>query len=43
MATKVDAELSEGVEAEDDQNSQEVVPLILQNTGFSLSKALNID
>ena len=49
MATKVEAEVIplqdlhevvKGVEAEDGQNSQEVMPLPTQNTGYSLSKAL---
>ena len=49
MATKIEAELIplqnlhevvEGVEAEDVQNGLEVMPL--QNTGYSLSKALKL-
>ena len=45
MATKVEVEVIplqdlhevvEGVEAEDGQNSQEVMPLPIQNTGYSL-------
>ena len=51
MATKVEAEVIplqdlhevvKGVEAEDGQNSQEVMPLPLQNTGYSLSKAIKL-
>ena len=51
MATKVEVEVIplqdlhevvEGVEAEDGQNSQEVIPLLIQNTGYSLSKALKL-
>ena len=51
MATKVEAEVIplqnlheevEGVEADDGQNSQEIMPLPLQNTGYSLSKALKL-
>ena len=49
MATKFEAdvislqdvhEVVEGVEAEDDQNGREVMPLSLQDTGYSLLKAL---
>ena len=51
MTTKVEVELIslqdlhevvEGIEAEGGQNSQEVMPLSLQNTGYSLSKALKL-
>ena len=51
MATKVEVEVIplqdlhevvEGVEAEDGQNSQEVMPLPIQNTGYSLSKAIKL-
>ena len=51
MTTKVEVEVIplqdlhevvEGVEAEGGQNSQEVMPLSLQNTGYSLSKALKL-
>ena len=51
MATKVEVEVIplqdlhevvEGVEAEDVQNSQEVIPLPIQNTGYSLSKAIKL-
>ena len=51
MATKVEVEVIplqdlhevvEGVEAEDGQNSQEVMPLPIQNTSYSLSKAIKL-
>lgn len=52
MATKVEAEVIplhnlhelvvEEVEADDGQNSQEVMPLPIQNTGYSLSKAIKL-
>ena len=49
MATKVEVEviplqdLHEVVKAEDGQNSQEVMPLPIQNTGYFLSKAIFIN
>ena len=45
MTTKVEVEVIplqdlhevvEGVDAEDGQNCQEVIPLLIQNTGYSL-------
>ena len=48
MTTKVEVEviplqdLHEVVEAEDGQNNREVMPLPIQNTGYSLSKAIKL-
>ena len=48
MATKVEVEviplqdIHEVVEGIDAENSQEVMPLPLQNTGYSLSKAIKL-